>query len=168
MITKQELATAFIEHNKAIFNYIYYRIGQQKELAEDLAEEIFMKVWEKRNLFEKDKAKLKVWIYSITKHHLIDFYRKNAHSVEVSLEHQLTEPGAENTELTQDLYLIDVKAAMKNLSSEEQELITLRYINDYSIEEVADVFNTNYQNAKVKINRSVQKLKLLIQGKNGK
>ena len=58
-----------------IYNYFYYRTAD-KQISEDLASEVFLKVY--RNLQTKkfNSKSFSVWIYKIAKNQLIDHFRK--------------------------------------------------------------------------------------------
>lgn len=64
------------EYFNRIYNYVYYRT-LNKEVTEDVVSETFLRVVGKLNLFDEKKGNLSAWIYTICKHCLIDYYRKN-------------------------------------------------------------------------------------------
>ena len=59
--------------NKQIINFFYKNIGNQ-EIAEDLAQEVFISVWKTKNYHPK--APFYSWLYKIAKNKLIDYQRK--------------------------------------------------------------------------------------------
>ena len=65
------------ECHRDILNYVYRLVGNNYE-AEDLAQETFIKAFQK---FEslKEKDKVKSWLYSIARNVTIDYFRKNKH-----------------------------------------------------------------------------------------
>src|SRR4051812_38116798 len=56
-----------------IYRFIYYRVSH-KEVAEDLAEEVFLKVFSKLSSIEKDGS-FEGWLYQIARNKVIDYYR---------------------------------------------------------------------------------------------
>jgi RNA polymerase sigma-70 factor (ECF subfamily) len=60
---------------KPIYAFAYRRIGDAQE-AEDITQEVFVKVWRNLKRFNKEK-KFKAWIFSIAKNACIDFLRKS-------------------------------------------------------------------------------------------
>ena len=63
------------EFFEKVYRYIFFRSGRNKELAEDLTSEIFMKALENFESFDRTRP-FAVWIYRIAHNHLTDFYKK--------------------------------------------------------------------------------------------
>ena len=74
--TIEDLKKLFIWLNESIYRYVYVRCGYNRETAEDITQDIFIKAWEKRKQFNSKKSTLKNWIYIIARNHIIDLYRK--------------------------------------------------------------------------------------------
>jgi RNA polymerase sigma-70 factor (ECF subfamily) len=68
-LTSQEFERAFDLYYDAVRNYLYYKCGQA-ELAEDVAQDAFVKVWETRDRI--DKNSLKAYLYTIAGNLLIN------------------------------------------------------------------------------------------------
>ena len=72
-------ATAFHEifnkHKARVIN-LSYRFVQNKDTAEDIAQDVFIKIYEKRLKFDP-KAKFTTWLYRVTVNASLDFIRKN-------------------------------------------------------------------------------------------
>lgn len=71
-MTKQEFKNIFDTYFDSIRNYIYYRCGD-KDLASDVAQDVFMKIWEKQNL---DLKNIKALLYKMASDSFISSYRK--------------------------------------------------------------------------------------------
>ncbi len=75
MISETEFRRLFDEYFDAMRGFIFYRCGDA-ELASDMTQELFMKVWEKRKQFVG--GKLKPLLYKMANDMIISNYRKNA------------------------------------------------------------------------------------------
>jgi RNA polymerase sigma-70 factor (ECF subfamily) len=75
MLSKEEFKGVFDAHFDAVRNYVFYRCGDI-EMASDVAQDVFMKVWEKR--FSLDAGHLKPLLYRMANDCFISLYRKNA------------------------------------------------------------------------------------------
>ena len=73
-MTKDEFKKLFDMHFDPIRSYIYYR-SADKELATDIAQDTFMRVWEKK--LKPEKGKEKALLYKIASDMFISRYRKN-------------------------------------------------------------------------------------------
>ena len=56
---------------------VIYNICKNEDVARDVLQETFLKVWEKSSTYDSKKAKLFTWIYQIARNKAIDVYRKN-------------------------------------------------------------------------------------------
>ena len=69
--TKEDLEELFIQLNEQIFRYIYVRCGYNQDIAQDLTQDVFIKAWDKRALFNSSKSTLKNWVYIIARNIVI-------------------------------------------------------------------------------------------------
>jgi RNA polymerase sigma-70 factor (ECF subfamily) len=156
----------FIEaHDKyldQIYRFIYFKVGNKEE-AEDLSSSTFLKVW---NYLQNSKIKektLRAFIYRTARNTVIDFYRsKNYNSGSVSLEmaaevidEKLNIEKA--VEIKLDFSLIENK--LKKLKDEYREVIILRFTEDLSIGEIADILEKPKGSVRVLVYRALKALK---------
>jgi RNA polymerase sigma-70 factor (ECF subfamily) len=155
-----EFITAFDNYHECIYRFVYYRLNQNKQVAEDLTQEIFLKAWEKRKKFNPAKSSLKTWLYTIARNSVIDIYRKQKMEIgieDINSDLVFSEETNENDNLMSFL-----KIKLKLLKENEQEVIILHYIEGLEIKEVALIIGKNYQATKVAISRALNKLKILV------
>ncbi|MEQ9298011.1 MAG: RNA polymerase sigma-70 factor [Cyclobacteriaceae bacterium] len=69
--SKQDLKSAYDLYFEGLRNFLYYKSGDMA-LAEDLVQEVFIKVWEKRNTIAKDT--LKSLLYTMARNLMINHY----------------------------------------------------------------------------------------------
>jgi RNA polymerase sigma-70 factor (ECF subfamily) len=162
IIDKALLSQAFLDWHEDIYSYVYYRCGRRQQVAEDIAQEAFLRAWKHRESFDDNRASLKTWIYTIARNLVIDEYKKNSHKFEVNGEQDLEQPDTEASDPDAPIMLNFVLNKINQLNSEEQELLTLRFINECELEEISKIINKNYNSTKVAVHRALQKLKLLI------
>lgn len=73
-LTAQEFEHAFDLYYEPVRNYLYYKCGQA-ELAEDVAQDAFVKLWETRDRI--DKSSLKAYVYTIAGNLLINHLKRD-------------------------------------------------------------------------------------------
>ncbi len=155
--TSLDLEDAFKKWGVLIYKYVYVRL-KNKENAEDITQEVFMKAWQYKESFDSEKASLKTWLFIITINLIRDFFRKNKISFEELEENVASKENLEKEAHTKDL--IDfVFDQIKHLSEKEQEMLVLRYQADLSIKEIAKLLEMEDSATKVAIHRAVKKLK---------
>ncbi len=137
-----------------IYGYTYYRV-KQKEDAEDLTSEVLMKM--ARSL-KTQKGNFLAWVYRIASNQIIDFYRHRARRPEISIESLKRDiPGSE---VQRDILKEDkMKEAISRLTPEQSNVITLKFIQEYSNEEIAKIMNKTVGAIKVLQFRALKALR---------
>jgi len=160
--TRQDLEDLFKWLNEPLYRYIYIRCGYNRELAEDITQDVFVKAWEKRETFNPNRSTLKNWIYIIARNHIIDFYRKKkivGSSFNEELEESIKQQGVS---LEEELLLEDILKNLDRLKEKEKEVIVLRYVQDLDIRDVAQIIGKSENTTKVMIHRALKKLKYIM------
>jgi RNA polymerase sigma-70 factor (ECF subfamily) len=135
--------TAAFEHIydelvKPVYRYIYYRVDPQ--VAEDLTEETFLKVWQNLKQYKKGQHPFSSWVFKIAHNLVCDYYRKNQIFSEID-EGMAAPEESHNPSIKVNLRLnqIKLRKAITKLPEQAQQVIILKYINDLSNEEIAQV-----------------------------
>lgn len=158
--TAKDLSDLFVWLGKPIYLYIFVRCNNRTEIAEDLAQDVFLRAWEKRELFDPKKSSLKNWIYVIARNIVIDFYRKNKEQFSIEDEDYFqNETVNENDQVENEIYIKKVMSKLKELDSIEQEIIILRYIQELNIGEISKILEKSRGATRVMLHRAMNKLK---------
>jgi len=125
-----------------IFRYIYFRI-LHKEDAEDLLQIVFLKAYQALPRFKNLGKEPLSFFYTIARNAVIDHRRKKhevlADDTEKFAKHIAdTAPSAVDLIAARDESVI-VQQALKSLSDDQREALTLKYINDMSNEEISQL-----------------------------
>ena len=158
--TKQDqFLQAYDKHADAIYRYCYFRV-YQKQLAEDLVQDTFMRVWQYLAKGHQVDS-MKAFLYTTARNLIIDTKRKSKPqiSIEESEEHGsfLVDKDAQMIYDHLDAQIIyDVLHA---LTSEDQELIILRYIEGYKPKEIAVLLGETPNVISVRLHRAKKEFK---------
>ena len=149
------------EHQRGVYQLALQLTGHHQD-AEDLAQDVFIKVHAKLDSFRGD-ASLKSWIYRITVNTYLNKRRKKAlffmklrDDFDATLldNRSNTAYGAESNVIQEH-----VRKAMDGLSPKERSAFALRHYNECSVKEVAQVLNVAEGTVKSLLFRAVQKLR---------
>lgn len=156
----QDLELAFLHWNGLLFRYAYARVGNRED-AEDVVQLAFEKAWKHRHTFDPKKSSQKTWLFTIVGNTTIDLLRSRRRKPEEAISD--THPAATNIshEVQHDVMVEWVYAQINGLPERDRELIFLRYREDYSFKEIAEVLKLQYSTAKVALHRALKKLKVL-------
>ncbi len=158
--SRQDLEDLFKWLNEPLYKYVYIRCGYNRELAEDITQDIFVKAWEKRTTFNPSKSTLKNWIYVIARNHIIDTYRKKKISVK-SFDEDIYVKDL-NISVEDEGAVSDILKNLDRLKEKEKEVIVLRYVQDLEIEDIAKILGKSKNTTKVMIHRAIKKLKYIM------
>lgn len=150
-------------YEKKIYNFCY-RMTNNKEDAEDLAQEVFIKVYRSLRLF-KGNSKFSTWIYRIAYNTCIDKHRKKKMIHIISL----SPAGEDNENKDMDLpyqglspeerllrkeQLMNLQLCIEALRPEYKSVIILRDIQNHTYEEIAEILNIPLGTVKSHISRA--------------
>ena len=149
-------------HYKGVVNYIY-RYTNLKENSEDLAQEVFLRIYRSRKHY-RPEAKFSTWLYKIATNVSLTYVKKK--NVNLSLDElndESGEVGDPEVEIADDLiYRKEIKdviyQAMESLPEREKVAIMLCKYEGLSYEEVAQVLECTVGAVKSYVHRGRMKL----------
>ena len=155
----KEFAKYYEEFKHKIYSYLYYRSGRNKDLAEDLTAEVFLKAFEKFHTY-KEGSSFKSWIYAVAHNHLVDHYRKNRESVDLELIENVVESEMDTRVLLEKRLAVEqAEELLEYLTDEEREIVLLRYHRDLSMREIGDVVDKEEVTVRVMVHRALGKMR---------
>ncbi|MNU73032.1 ECF RNA polymerase sigma factor SigW [compost metagenome] len=143
-----------------IFRFVFKRLGGNEEVAGDLAQQCFIKAMANIQKYEDRGLPFSAWLYRIAQNEVNMFFRsqKKNYSVEISDRqlYAILEENGENSIQQEDLdQLIEI---INNLDETQADLIELRFFQQLSFKEIADIYQISEANAKMKIYRLLEKI----------
>lgn len=152
---KQELYEQF--HIK-VLRYINGQVNDYY-LAEDLCSDVFLKIYEKIDTYDKSKAQLSTWIFTITRNKLIDYYRTRKITCKID-ENLVFEKEDEDLCTPEQLELL--ASALNNLDERKRKIIVMHYYQKISLKDIANNLDISYVYTKVLHKTALDELKTLI------
>jgi RNA polymerase sigma-70 factor (ECF subfamily) len=149
------------KYQQAVFSTIYRYVGNSEDV-QDLAQEIFMKVWRSAAKF-KHKSKFSTWLYRIIANHCINYRRKNIHR-HASLD-EMAEQGQ-----TPDALIVEpdwkqkrevdlVRKAVAELPERQRIALILAQFEGRSYKEIADIMKVSVSSVESLLFRARSALK---------
>ena len=154
------LTAAHRDYAKGLKAYAFLKI-QNHAVGEELVQDAFMKMW-KYLVKRGDVVTMKAFLYHILNNLVVDQYRKHQ---TVSLD-LLSEKGFEPTspDFDHSFDVIDGKAAMLlilQLPEKYQKVIHMKYVQDFSLNEIALMIGQSKNTTTVQMHRGLKKLRLI-------
>jgi len=164
--------SCLVERHKAMVFTITLRITEQREDAEEVSQDVFLKMYQALHTF-KGNSKFTTWLYSIAYNMAISHVRKSRPNyVPLSdVEHKMSDETDEiiifEDESDDNQRRIALSRALDNLKQDELLLINMYYTQQMSIEQISEITKLSISNVKVKLFRIRQKLSSDIVNKKG-
>lgn len=147
-----------------IYRYILFRVFDRHE-AEDLTAKVFLEAWEdltSRQRLRKIKN-IRAWIYRIAHNKVIDYHRRRKPQEPIDDNPDKRLQGAWLESELDDLFISRKLAeGVQRLPTNYQEVIILRFINQMSHAEVAEIMNITESHVRVLQYRALHRMRQLV------
>lgn len=157
---KNRFAEIVDEHKSLVYS-ILLRMTDDHDEANDLAQEVFIKVFRQLKQF-KGKSKLSTWIYKIAYFHGLSYLRKRKRWFTDANKVDIESDGNINEEIALDELKGHVSDCIRKLKPLERTAITLFYMEEMNVKEVAEIMNITESYVKVTVHRAKKSLKEMI------
>lgn len=151
--------------NRKVFNEIYkkhyrevwscaYRRLKNADLAQDIAQEVFLRLWEYKGKLLNARA----WLLRVARN-LAEDYAKSAfwkHGTQ-SRFYVLSCPPSPLDKMAKEEDVTLVKKMLKKLSASDRQLLTLRYFKDYNAQAIADRLKIQITAVHMRLSRARQR-----------
>ncbi len=161
-------------YSRRILNLAYHYTGRL-DVAEELTQEIFLKVYQNLRSYNPSTGSLQNWIMRVARNLIIDHYRANRHEKQVAGSEELEvldfEQDSQSVSPFENLYLKEkahyLMRGLSLLTPELKEAVLLRDIQGLSYQEIADMLEIPEGTVKSRINRGrIELAKVLRRGSN--
>ncbi len=146
----------FEQYRVPVFNFIYRMLNGNREAAEDLLNEIFMKLYDAREYYEP-KARFSTWLFTIARNHCLNCiksrnYRQSRHTDSLEELAQKTTDSAAHDRLmalgvpdnSKQVDLREIlEQAIASLPDEYKEVFVLHAVEGFAHEDVAQMLRMN-------------------------
>jgi RNA polymerase sigma-70 factor, ECF subfamily len=137
----EALAELYDQYVDRIYAYIYHRVGQA-EVAEDLTGQVFTRMLEAIGAGHPWRTSFTGWLYRIAHNLVIDYYRRRHRANFVELDDAAPIPATDGDPWRAAELRLEsqrVRKALQMLTEEQSQVITLRFLEEFSIAEVAEM-----------------------------
>ncbi len=131
----------FMRHHARVYRFVVRQTGSEN-MADDIANEVFLEVWRKASAFEF-RSEVTTWLLGIARFKVLSAHRKRKEDSLDDLESERIEDGADTPEVV--TMKLDKAAALRqcidNLSAEHRAVIDLAYYHGRTVTEIGDVLS---------------------------
>ncbi len=151
-----------VDRYKSMVFTMAMRISKNREDAEEIAQDTFLKVFKSLGSF-KGESKFSTWVYKIAYYGSLDYLKKKkriveSDAVDVSEVYNLSSMESVLEDIDKKERLVILKDAVQKLSEKDSTIVTLYYFEELSIKEIAMVTGLTPEVLKVRLFRSRKQL----------
>lgn len=174
-IEERELISRLKSKDRDALSYLYdhysgalygavFRIIRKEEIAEEVLQDVFLKIWDKIESYDSAKGRLFTWMLNLAKNQAIDKTR----SKEISRENKTG--GLENFVSginkggfsEQKIESIGIKEMLTALPEDQRFIVDQLYFKGYSQSELAEEFNIPLGTVKTRLRIAMKQLRLIL------
>lgn len=152
----QALKTLYEQFGQQVYS-LAYAVTQDRETAEEVTQDVFLKVWNKVEQYEPG-TNFRAWLLSMTRNAAIDRLRRDKKDRDKAMVWDLELIAAPNQFADDNVRWVQ-KALLEYLSEEQREAIELAFLNGLTHEQVASILDTPLGTIKTRIRDGLQKLR---------
>lgn len=164
---REHASKVFVERFKRFVYSVALRYVKNKEDAEDITQDVFIKAHTYIHSFRKDSS-LQTWLYRITINVCSTATKKKKRRSDIAVEQQEYTPELVVTDTMPDKstedkeFRVFFESCMAKLPEKQRETFILRHVEELSYEEISDMLGTSIGGLKANYFQAVQKLAQII------
>jgi len=143
------------------------RVVRDAQIAEDMVQEIFLRIWRKPESYVAQRGRFVTWLTSVTRNRAVDEVRSRGrrfrHETASPEEQERELPASEQDDPALTAELSDqrrlIVAALKQIPAEQREIIELAYFGGLTQQEIAERLSQPLGTVKTRIRLGMQKLR---------
>jgi len=145
-------------HFDRVYRFVFFRVGNNEEVAQDVTSEIFMKALGAFANYDPKRSQT-AWIMTIARNHVINHWRDRKETVDIDkLVFSLEGDDGRTVEETRD-DIRTLQVALESLPPKDKRLIELKYILGYKYGEIAEELGKSTGAVRIETHRAMKKLK---------
>jgi RNA polymerase sigma-70 factor (ECF subfamily) len=161
------LSAVFDEYAPAIYKYLL-RLGVNSQEADQTVGDVFARLLEKVAEGKGPRKNLRSYLFQIAYHLVVDESRERKRIAPLDVADTVREEAKPVQSLSEEKMLLEELAAVmeRELTEEQRNVIVLRFQEDFSLKETAEIIGKNVNAVKALQNRGINKLREALEGKS--
>lgn len=163
---KRALEVVFDRYGDLVYSTAL-RVLRDPHLAQDISQEIFIRLWRKPQSYVAERGRFLTWLISVTRNRAVDEVRsrgrRQRHETASPEEQEREFPAGESNDPALSAQLAEesriVRAALAELPPEQREVIELAYFGGLTQQEISDRLAQPLGTVKTRIRLGMQKLR---------
>ena len=155
-------ATLYDRHSRSAYSLAYRMMGE-RQAAEDLAQDAFIKVWRNAASYRAERGSVRTWILSIVHNRGIDQLRSTASRRRTQEKIEASAPRSQPSEAFAETWRNSqrdqVREALKTLPAEQLKILELAYFSGYTHVEISELLSLPLGTVKGRMRLGLKKIR---------
>ncbi len=163
---RDQTAFAYLYDNySAALNGVIARMVDDTQLAEDILQETFVKIWNNFGQYDAAKGRLFTWMINITRNLTIDTLRSKGYKKQqkISQDENFVSSTQDKNFSTSKFDTIGIRKQVQNLKPDQKIIIDLAYFGGYTQEEISKEMSIPLGTVKTRMRTAIIELRKLLQ-----
>lgn len=172
--SEQELVALLQQRNEKAFGYLYDNysgalfgivngIVTDKEIANDVLQNVFLNIWRKIELYDSSKGRLFTWMLNIARNASIDEVRSKGFRDSQKNQSLSDNPDIVGVSVGPNTDDVGLKKVLSKLKGELRVLVDMSYFQGYTHEEISKALDIPLGTVKTRIRSALSQLRVMIQ-----
>lgn len=165
----EALSALYDRYSRLVFSLAYHMVGDS-QTAEEITQDVFVRVWEKADTYRQEQSKVSTWLTSITRYRSIDVLRRRGVRPELNSVSWAEVPphaqpvGDNDPEETaeQELESLRIRRAIAALPPEQQQALGMAFFYGLTHRQIAELLGDPLGTVKTRIRLGMKKLRELL------
>jgi RNA polymerase sigma-70 factor (ECF subfamily) len=158
----EAFATLYDRHSRAAFSLAYRMMGD-RQAAEDLAQDAFLKVWRNASNYRAERGSVRTWVLSIVHNRGIDQLRSHASRRRTQDRIEASAPRSQPSEAFAETWRssrrAQVREALNTLPPEQLKTLELAYFSGYTHVEISELLGLPLGTVKGRMRLGLKKIR---------
>lgn len=174
--SEEELVVRLKNQDQAAFSYLYdnyagalngviHRMIEDTQLAEDILQEAFLKIWNNFKQYDNSKGRLFTWMVNITRNLTIDTLRSKGYKKQQKIfQDENSVSGVRDSAAGSDRFdTMGLRKQVANLKPDQKIIIDLAYFGGYTQEEISKEMGIPLGTVKTRMRSAIIELRKMLQ-----
>ena len=174
--SEEELVALLRSRNEAAFSYLYdnyaaaingviTRMVEDAQLAEDILQEAFIRIWNNFAQYDNSKGRLFTWMINITRNLTIDTLRSKGYKKQQKISQDENSVSSyQDRSFSSDRFdTIGLRKQLQYLKPDQKAVIDLAYFNGYTQDEISKEMGIPLGTVKTRMRTAIMELRKLLE-----
>lgn len=161
----QQAFSYLYDNYAAALNGIIYRMVENRELAEDILQDAFIKIWNNFSSYDTGKGRLFTWMLNLTRNLTIDTLRSKGYKKQgkISGDENSVSNYTDDSKIAERFDAMGLRKQLINLKPEQRTIIDLAYFNGYTQDEISKEMGIPLGTVKTRMRTAILELRKMLQ-----